>query len=179
MTPRARVGKGSAGPGPGGAGCEGVRFNRGVSSDYRFSRALLVRSVGALLVLLGLLVLLLAVLVVAVDLPRGVLTAAVVAAGVLVVAAALTASRLSTVLSFDETGYRVRLLRGAGVRAARWREVEDAVTATIAGHECVVLRLKDGRTTTIPVDVLETSPAALLDELTRRLDRGHGYRRLS
>jgi hypothetical protein len=149
-----------------------------VSSDYRFSRALLVRSVGALLVLLGLLVVLLAVLVSLLDLPGGVLTIGVVVAVVLVVAAALAASRLTTVLSLDETGYRVRLLRGAGTRAARWREVEDAVTMVIAGHDCVVLRLKDGRTTTIPVDVLETTPEALLEELSRRLDRGHGYRRL-
>jgi hypothetical protein len=150
-----------------------------VPSAYRFSRALLVRSVGALLVLLGLLVVLLAVLVSLLDLPGTVLTAGVVVAVVLVVVAALAASRLTTVLTFDETGYRVHLLRGAGTRAARWREVEDAVTMTIAGHDCVVLRLKDGRTTTIPVDVLETSPEALLEELSRRLDRGHGYRRLS
>jgi hypothetical protein len=150
-----------------------------VPSAYRFSRALLVRSVGALLVLMGVLVLLLAVLVSVLDLPGTVLTVGVVVAVVLVVAAALAASRLTTVLTFDDTGYRVRLLRGAGTRAARWREVEDAVTMTIAGHDCVVLRLKDGRTTTIPVDVLETSPEALLEELSRRLDKGHGYRRLS
>ena len=148
-------------------------------SAYRFSRALLVRSVGALLVLLGLLVVSLAVLVLLLDLPGTVLTVGVVAAVVLVVAAALAASRLTTVLVLDETGYRVRLLRGAGTRAARWREVEDAVTMTIAGHDCVVLRLKDGRTTTIPVDVLETSPEALFEELSRRLDKGHGYRRLT
>ena len=29
---------------------------------------------------------------------------------------------------------------------------------TVAGHDCVVLRLKDGRTTSIPVDVLEAEP---------------------
>lgn len=147
-------------------------------SDYRFSRALLVRSVGAVLVVLGVLVVLLAVLVSLLDLPGAVLTVGVVVAVALVVGAALAASRLTTVLSLDETGYRVRLLRGAGTRAARWREVEDAVTMVIAGHDCVVLRLKDGRTTTIPVDVLETTPEALLEELSRRLDRGHGYRRL-
>ncbi len=129
--------------------------------------------------LLGVLVVVLAVLVAVLDLPGTVLTVGVVVAVVLVVAGALAASRLTTVLSFDHTGYRVRLLRGAGVRAARWREVEDAVAMTIAGHDCVVLRLKDGRTTTIPVDVLETSPQALLEELSGRLDRGHGYRRLS
>ncbi len=129
--------------------------------------------------LLGVLVVVLAVLVAVLDLPGTVLTVGVVVAVVVVVAGALAASRLTTVLSFDDTGYRVRLLRGAGVRAARWREVEDAVAMTIAGHDCVVLRLKDGRTTTIPVDVLETSPQALLEELSGRLDRGHGYRRLS
>ena len=166
------------GPPPGCAVDDLVRFNRGVTTDYRFSHALLVRSVGALLVLLGVVVVVVAVLVAALDLPGAVLSVGVVVAVALVVAGALAASRLTRVLTLDETGYRVRLLRGAGVRAARWREVEDAVTMTVAGHDCVVLRLKDGRTTSIPVDVLEAEPEGLLAELSRHLDRGHGYRRL-
>ena len=64
----------------------------------------------------------------------------------------------------DDTGYRVRLVRGAGVNEARWKEVEDAVTATPRGVPCVILRLTDGRTTTIPVEAL----AADREEFVRR-----------
>ena len=48
----------------------------------------------------------------------------------------------------------MRFVRGAGVKQARWGDVDDAVTADVAGAPCVVLRLKDGRTTSIPVEVL-------------------------
>ena len=72
----------------------------------------------------------------------------------------------STLVHFDETGYQVRFVRGAGVKQARWREVEDAVAATVSGHNCVVLRLRDGRTTTIPVGVLAADAATFMDDLT-------------
>ncbi len=36
----------------------------------------------------------------------------------------------STVVHLDESGYRVALVRGAGVKEARWSDVEDAVTAS-------------------------------------------------
>ena len=78
--------------------------------------------------------------------------------------------------SFDETGYQVRYVRGAGVRQARWVEVEDAAAATVAGERCVVLRLRDGRTTTVPVGVLAGRPDAFVDDLREHLNGGHGYR---
>ena len=156
-----------------------VGLNQGVSSDYRFSRALLLRSFGLLLAALGVLLFLLTVVVAVLDLSVSVLTGGVVITVVGVVAAALLASRMRTVVVFDDTGYEVRWLRGAGVKQGRWREVEDAVTATVAGHDCVVLRRRDGGTTTIPVDVLDGDPERLLRDLSDHLDRGHGYRRLS
>ena len=58
------------------------------------------------------------------------------------------------VLRCTDDGYRVRLVRGAGVREARWSQVEDAVTAYRRDVACLELRLRDGRTTTIPVGVL-------------------------
>lgn len=149
-----------------------------MTTDYRFATPLLVRSLGALLVLLGLVVLLVAVAVAVLDLPATVLTVAVVAAVVVVVAAGLLVTRLRTLVHLDDTGYQVRWLRGAGVRQARWRDVEDVVTASLSGHECVVLRLRDGRTTTIPVAVLDAPPATLVQDLSARLDQGRGYRRL-
>jgi hypothetical protein len=158
-----------------------VGFNRAVppsSSDYRFSTALLVRSLGALLALLGLLLLAVGVLVGVLDLPRVVLTVAVVLAVLAVVGCGLLLTRVTSLVHFDEEGYRVRWLRGAGAKQARWRDVEDVVTANVSGHDCVVLRLRDGRTTTIPVKVLDAAPTAFVEDLTTHLDKGHGYRRL-
>ena len=155
-----------------------VGLNRPVPTDYRFSTPLLLRSLGAVLALVGALVLVVGLLVAVLDLPRAVLTAAVVTAVLVVVAAGLLATRVTTLVHFDEAGYQVRWLRGAGVKQARWREVEDVVTATVSGHDCVVLRLRDGRTTTIPVRVLDVPPATFIEELRARLDKGHGYRRL-
>ncbi len=40
----------------------------------------------------------------------------------------------------------------------------------------MVLRLRDGRTTTIPVDVLSGSADGFVRDLQDHLDRGHGYR---
>ena len=159
-----------------------VGFNCGVSAtpstEYHFSTGLVVRFMGAALAALGLLLLLVGVLVSVLDLPVAVLTVAVVAAVLVVVGGGFLLTRVSSLVHFDEAGYRVRWLRGAGVKQARWREVEDAVTATVAGHDCVVLRLRDGRTTTIPVKVLDVPPARFVDDLTGRLDTGYGYRRL-
>ena len=52
------------------------------------------------------------------------------------------------------------------------------MTATVAGHDCVVLRLRDGRTTTIPVKVLDADAGRVHRGPVGRLDAGHGYRRL-
>jgi hypothetical protein len=155
-----------------------VGFNRAVATDYRFATPIIVRSLGTLLAVIGLVLLVVGLLVGVLDLPVTVLTIAVVVAVVLVVAVGFLATRVSSLVHFDETGYQVRWLRGAGVKQARWREVEDAVTATVSGHDCVVLRLRDGRTTTIPVKVLDASPSDFIEDLSARLDKGHGYRRL-
>jgi hypothetical protein len=82
------------------------------------------------------------------------------------------------VLRCTEDGYRVRLVRGAGVHEARWSAVEDAVTAYRRDVACVELRLRDGRTTTIPVGVLDVDKEQFVGELQERLQRGHGLRPL-
>jgi hypothetical protein len=69
-------------------------------------------------------------------------------------------------------------VRGAGVKQARWLDVEDAVTTTVAGAKCVVLRLRDGRSTSIPVDVLAGDREEFVRTLQQYLDGGHGLRRL-
>jgi hypothetical protein len=82
------------------------------------------------------------------------------------------------VVRLDEHGYRVRGLRSAQARTARWTDVLDLQASTVSGHRCVVLRLRDGRTTTLPVDVIEGGSTTLTQALSDHLDRGHGYRRL-
>ena len=68
----------------------------------------------------------------------------------LVVLGGLAVLRRRDVVRLDETGYRVRYVRGAGVRQAPWKDVEDVTAPTVEGQRCVVLRLRDGRTTTMP-----------------------------
>ncbi len=147
-----------------------------VTADYRVSRPLLVRSMGALLVVMGLGLLLLAALVALLSLPVAVLSLGVVAAVAIVVGAGLVLTRAASVLRMDAEGYQVGLLRSPGARRARWRDVEDVVTATLSGHPCVVIRLRDGGTTTIPLAAVDAPPEALLLDLREHLDRGYGYR---
>jgi hypothetical protein len=147
-------------------------------SEYRFAQSLLVRSMGLLLTLIGVMVFTVALLVALAVLPPVVLTVAVVAGVLAVVGASIWLSRFGTIVRFDEEGYQVRMLRGAGVRSARWADVEDSVTSTSAGQDCVVIRLRDGRTTTVPVSVLAVTPQQFVDDLRTRLNKGRGYRRL-
>lgn len=155
-----------------------VGSNRGVLSRYRFSGPFVVRLLGLGLMAVGLLVVLLMVLAAVLSLPSGVLGTVLVAAFLAVLGLGLVAVRRPVVVRFDETGYRVRLVRGAGVRAAQWREVEDVAATAVSGERCVVLRLRDGRTTTVPVGILAGSSEDFVRDLQLHLDRGHGYRRV-
>ncbi len=148
-----------------------------MASEYRLSGPLLARLLGFFLAGLGLAVLALAVAGGVLGLPA-VITGGVVLAAVAIVVAGFLLTRRSAVVRLDEDGYHVRLVRGAGVRSARWREVEDVVATEVANEWCLVLRLRDGRTTVVPMRVLAGSPDALLKDLQSHLDRGHGYRRI-
>ena len=152
-----------------------------MSSNYRFAGPFIVRLVGLVLVGVGVLVLLLTVLAVTVV-RRDVGGPGVVvglAAALLVGLCALAVVRRAVVVRLDDSGYQVRLVRGAGVQRAGWTDVEDVAATTVAGDRCVVLRLRDGRTTTIPVDVLAGSSDDFVRDLQRHLNRGHGYRPLA
>jgi hypothetical protein len=87
--------------------------------------------------------------------------------GVFALGAALV--RRWYVVRLDDVGYTVRFVRGAGARAARWDDVQDVVTATVAGARCVVVRLRDGRSTTIPVDLIEGDSEEFVRAVGRRL----------
>lgn len=150
-----------------------------MASDYRLSPSIVARMMGFLLVGLGLLVFLATAAVGLLSWPVAVLTVTVVVAVVAIFAAGFLLTRRATVVRLDEDGYRVRYVRGAGVTRARWKDVEDVVATTVAGERCVVLRLRDGGTTTLPVRLLGASPESFVQDLRRHLDRGHGYRRLT
>ena len=91
---------------------------------------------------------------------------------------AVVLSRRGWVVRFTDDGYRVQWVRGVGVAAARWKDVEDAVTTTAAGSPVVVLRLRSGGTTTIPVEMLAGDREEFVRDLLRHLQRGQGLRPL-
>jgi len=76
------------------------------------------------------------------------------------------------VVRCSSQGYSVRFVRGAGVKEARWSDVEEAVTATPHGFPCLVLKLKDGGTTSIPVTLLATDRERFVREMQRHLGQG-------
>ena len=148
-----------------------------MSSGYRLAPALAARLVGLALVGSACLVLLTTVLVAVFAWPLWIIL--VVAAAALAATAALgVATRRTPLLSVDETGYRVRWVRGAGTKAAPWRQVADAVAASPGGIDCVVLRLRDGGTTSIPVDAVAGDRDWFVAEIRGHLSRGEGLRPL-
>jgi hypothetical protein len=152
-----------------------------VSSDYRLAAGLLVRGLGLLIASAGLVLVVVGILVGVLGLPHLVLTSAVVVAALLVVGLAvggLWIQRRVSLVRFDEVGYRVRLVRGVGTKQARWRDIEDVVTARARGTDVVVVRLRNGSTSTVPVAALAVDPTLFVQELRSHLDRAHGYRRL-
>ncbi len=158
-------------------------FNRAVPTptsvvDYGVAPQVRARVMGVFLVLLGVLVCATTVAVSLLELPLDVMSVLVVLAVVAVFGGGLLLTRRTYVVRADTAGYRVRLVRGAGVKAARWQDVEDVVATRVAGARCVQLRLRSGGTTTIPVDVLAIDGDDFVRELQLRLDHGHGYRRI-
>ncbi len=141
-----------------------------VTSDYRLSPLLAARLLGVSLVLWGLLVFLATAVVVLFSAPVAILTVAVVLCVVGVFTTGWFLTRRTYVVRLTDEGYRVRFVRGAGVTQARWVDVEDAVTAVVADARCVVLRLRDGRSTTVPVDVLAGSADDFVRAVRDHLD---------
>ena len=146
---------------------------------FALAPALRARLLGTGLVAIGTIVLVAMLLSWFADLPTAFVTGLVVLAVAGVVALGLLVGVRHWVLRLDEHGYRVRGIRTAEARSARWTDVLDLQATTAAGQRCVVLRLRDGRTTTLPVDAIEGGSTKLVQALSDHLDRGHGYRRLS
>lgn len=146
--------------------------------EYGLAPAVRLRLGGIALVATGALIAAVTLVVLVADLPRVVVALALLVevAGLVALAVALT--RRWYVVRLDDVGYRIRFVRGVGRAQARWTDVEDLTTAVLGGAPCVVLRLRDGTTSTVPVNLIAGDREELVDELKRRLDRGHGYRRL-
>jgi len=60
------------------------------------------------------------------------------------------------------------------VTAAGWGDVADVVAASPRGIDCVVIRLRGGDTTTIPVDALAADRDAFAKDVRSHLRRAHG-----
>ncbi len=144
--------------------------------DYRLAPAVVARLFGLGLVLLALVMFAGTFLVSALGWNADVLVVVLlVGVGGIFTAGWFLRSR-AYLLRCTAAGYRVRLVRGAGVREARWTAVEDAVTVVRHDVPCVVLRLKDGGTTTIPAGLLAVDKEQFVRELQEHLQRGHGLR---
>jgi hypothetical protein len=146
--------------------------------EFALAPALRARLLGSGMVAIGTVVVLGVLLSWLTDLPAAVVSGLVALALVGVVALGLLVGVRHWVVRLDADGYRVRVLRSAQARSARWSDVLDVQAVSEPGNRCVVLRLRDGRTTTLPVDLIEGDPAVLTQALADHLDRGHGYRRL-
>jgi hypothetical protein len=147
-------------------------------SDYRLSRAFAARFVGAYLVLLAVVMFVATAVVAATSLVPPDALVVLLVVGLAGLVALGTWLRSAYVVRFDAGGYAVRMIRGAGVKQASWKEVEDAGTASPSGVPCAVIRLRDGRTTTIPVPALETDREQFVRDLAGYLHRGEGLRPL-
>ncbi|RYB90082.1 hypothetical protein EUA06_11795 [Nocardioides glacieisoli] len=145
---------------------------------HRLAPAVAARLLGLVLCAVALLILASTVAIAVVDL-HTVFLLVPVAITVAVLAASWWVWRdKGWVARFTDEGYRVQWVRGVGTASGRWKDVEDAVTTTIADAPVVVLRLRDGRTTTIPVEVIATDREELVRDLQRHLRRGQGLRPL-
>jgi alpha-beta hydrolase superfamily lysophospholipase len=137
----------------------------GEPAIYRLAPAIVVRAAGVALVLLAIAVVALSAVTAMVGWDLWVIALLALLGLVVVAAGAWWATRRAYVVRLDRLGYEVRLVRGAGVRRARWVDVVEASTAEVRGSPCLVLALRDGRTTTVPVSVL----AGERDEFVTRL----------
>ena len=144
--------------------------------DYALAPAVRARLLGVTLAVIGGVVLVAALVITPSGTPVSVLTGLVVLAALGVVAAGLALGPRRYVLRLDETGYRIRVVRGVGRDQARWTDVLDLTTAVVSGTECVVLRLRDGRTTTIPVAAVSADKDDFARDVREHVQRGQAPR---
>jgi uncharacterized membrane protein len=137
------------------------------ATEYRLAPAIALRLAGTALVALAVVVVLLTVAGAWAGWAFWPVAVVALAGLAAVAGASWWAARAAYVVRLDALGYQVRLVRGAGVKRARWADVAEVSTARVHGVSCVVVALRDGRTTTVPVDLL----AGDRDEFVTRLRR--------
>ncbi|TYL55444.1 hypothetical protein FXB39_03655 [Nocardioides sp. BGMRC 2183] len=136
-------------------------------TDYRLAPPVMARFVGAYLIVFAIVMLIATVLIASIDVNADLLVVLLAVGLVGLFGLGWWLRARLVVVRLTTAGYQVNLVRGAGVREARWSEVEDAVAASPRDIDCVVLRLRTGGTTTIPVEVL----AADKDDFARTVKR--------
>ena len=148
------------------------------TTDYRLAPAVAARLLGVVLVAVAVLILVCTLAIAVLDLHTVFLLVPVALTVVVLVANWWVWRQKGWVARLTAEGYRIQWVRGVGTASGRWKDVEDAVTTTIADAPVVVLRLRDGRTTTIPVQMLAVDREAFVRDVQQHLQRGHGLRSL-
>jgi hypothetical protein len=146
---------------------------------YRLAPAIVARILGLSLVLLAVAAFLATIVVTLVHGSIDVVIGVVLVGAIVIALGAWWLRSKAWVVRCGPDGYAVRLVRGAGVRQADWRQVADAVTTTTRGIACLVLRLSDGRTTSIPVGLLAIDREDFVRQMQRHLGEGQKVRPLS
>ena len=144
---------------------------------YRLAPAVAARLVGVLLCAVAALILLSTLAIAVIDLHTAFLLVPVVLVVLLLVTTWWAWRQKGWIARLTPEGYRIQWVRGVGAASGRWKDVEDAVTTTVADAPVVVLRLRDGRTTTIPVEMLAVDREAFVRDLQQHLQRGHGLKK--
>ncbi|SEC13735.1 hypothetical protein SAMN04489844_1750 [Nocardioides exalbidus] len=145
---------------------------------YRLAPAIAARLVGLLLCVVAVLILACTLAIAVVDLHTVFLLVPVGLTIAILVGSWWLWREKGWIVRATDEGYRIQWVRGVGAEAARWKDVEDAVTTTVAEAPVVVLRLRDGRSSTIPVEMLALDREAFVRELQEHLRRGQGLRSL-
>jgi hypothetical protein len=147
------------------------------ASVHRLAPAVAARLLGVVLCVVAALILLSTVALAVLDLHTVFLLVPVGATFVVLALAWWAWRAKGWVVRLTPEGYRVQWVRGVGTASGRWQDVEDAVATTVANAPVVLLRLRDGRTTTIPVEVLATDREAFVRDIQQHLQRGRGLRK--
>jgi hypothetical protein len=134
-------------------------------TEYRLAPAVVLRVAGAALVGVAVLVVLLSIVTGLAGWPFWPVALVALAGLGVIVGGVWWTTRRTYVVRLDALGYDVRLVRGAGAKRARWVDVAEVATAEVHRSPALVVSLRDGRTTTIPVALL----AGDRDEFANRL----------
>ncbi|MDQ4051261.1 MAG: hypothetical protein M3237_00995, partial [Actinomycetota bacterium] len=145
-------------------------------SDYRLAPMVVARIMGSYLVALALLMFVATAVVAVADWPADLLVVLLAVGVAGMVALAWWLRTHAYVVRFEAEGYRIGLVRGAGVREARWRDVTDAAATSVRGAPCLELRLRAGGSSVIPVSAMAVDGDDFVRDLRARLQHGHGLR---